>query len=152
MTDLDVTNLIAETNKQLRRNQQIHPDDPILASVILNKQILNVQVDAVKKKLDDTIQQLTAVSDQQIERAETRAEAIAMRLIVKSGNNIEQQLDAAARRWEERLRKAGEETETAVRQAAWLAWAGGCLIAIWACTMIGSRLGTDLFTLVHHVK
>ena len=148
MNGLDVNNLITETNKQLKRNQQIHPDDPILASVVLNNEILNIQVNALNKKLDETICQLTAASEQQIEKAKTIAEE----LILSGGNNIEKQLDMAAQRWEERLKQTEAETEKTVRWATWLAWTGAVLIIISVCVIVGSCMGNFLFTLVRHVK
>jgi len=144
----DIDELLSEINRRLPLEQRIRKDDPIYAGIVLNKVVLEGYTHLVQKALADSLHELAVSSEQQLDRSE----AIASRLILKGGNNIEKQLDAAALRWEERLRKAGEETETAVRQAAWLAWAGGCLIVIWACTVVGSRLGTDLFTLVHHVK
>ena len=148
MNVLDVSEMISETNKCLRLNQQIHPDDPLVASVILHNHILNAQVDALNKKLDETLQQFTAVSDEQLEKAET----IAAALILRAGNNIEKQLNTAAQRWEDRLRNAGAEGEARIWRASWLAWFTEILFIVAACVMLGSYLGSLLNTLAHHVK
>jgi hypothetical protein len=55
MAEFDVTNLIAETNKHLKPNQQIHPDDPIVVNMIVNQQILEKQIAAITRSLGDML-------------------------------------------------------------------------------------------------
>jgi transcriptional regulator of heat shock response len=149
MTEFDVTSLIAETNKHLKPNQQIHPDDPIVVNMIVNQQILEKQIATTNRKLGDMLSEsfdrLIASIEQQVQRAEASSE----RMITHGGSNVEKQLDAAAQRWEERLRKAGTESEASMRRASRLAWIGAALITIGACVMIGSTLGNLVFSLIH---
>lgn len=152
MSELDVATVIAETNKQLRHNQQIHPDDPILATVILNEHILNAQISAFKKKLDEALQQFAAISEQQNRNAGTRGEAIADRLIANAGTRIDQQLDLVAQRWEERLKQTAEATEATGRRASVLAWIGAVLIIVSAGGIAGCYLGNIVFDATHHAK
>ncbi len=144
-TITDIDELLVEINRRLPSEQQIQKDDPLYAGIILNKIALDSYVHLIQKNLEDSLHQLTISSEQQIAKAET----VANRLILNGGNNIEKQLDIAAQRWEERLKKAGGEIETTIRQAAWLP---GILIAISTCIILGSHLGNSLFTLFHHVK
>lgn len=139
---IDNDQLHAEINRRMPVEQQIQKDDPIFAGIVLNKVALDSYVHLIQKNLDETLHQLTAASEQQVQNAE----AIAEKLVLRAGNNVEKQLDVAAHRWEERLRKAGAETETHIQQASRLAWIGAVLIVISACTMLGSYLGNALFT------
>lgn len=148
MPTLDIEKLIAETNKQIKHTQKIHPDDPILTSVILHDQILEAQIDVLQKKMDETIHRLTVISDQQVEKAA----AIMENMTLNAGNIIEKQLDNAALRWEERLRKAAEETEANIRRASRLAWIGTALITITACVYTGTWLGNTLVDITNQQK
>jgi len=152
MTELEITNLITETNKHLKPNQQIHPDDPIVVNMIVNQQILEKQIAAIHRRMGDMLSEsfdrLIASLEQQVQRAEASTE----RMITHGGSNVEKQLDAAAQRWEERLRKAGTESEAGMRRASLLAWAGAVLISISACVVCGSLLGNFVFSLAHHAN
>jgi len=96
------------------------------------------------------LHELSACSEQQIEKAEAIAEKLILKGASNAGNQIEIQLDAAAQSWEERLRKAGTEGEANIRRASRLAWTGAILLFIFACVMIGSSLGNLVFSLIHH--
>jgi hypothetical protein len=150
MTELDVMNLIAETNKHLKPNQQIHPDDPIVVNMIVNQQILNVQITAIKKELGgmlrESFDQLSASIQLQVQRAAVAAE----RMISNGGNEVVKQLDTAAQRWEERLRKAGTESEASKRRASRLAWGCTALCILSVCVLMGSYLGNYVFCLLRH--
>ncbi len=149
MSEIDVATMIAQTNKQLRLPQQIHPDDPILTNVILNEHILNVQISAFKKKLDETVQQLKLCSEEQNKAAELRAEAMTDRLIAGAGTHIEKQLNAAAQRWEQHLRMTCEQTEANARRASLMSWCGAALIVFASSLIIGLYLGNLAFESVH---
>ena len=152
MTELDVTSLIAETNKHLKPNQQIHPDDPIVVNMIVNQQILEKQIATTNRKLGDMLSerfdQLITSVEQQVQRAEASTE----RMITHGGSNVEKQLDAAAQRWEERLRKAGTQSDASMRRASRLAWTGAVMICFSFCVLLGSFLGNFVFSLAHHLK
>jgi transcriptional regulator of heat shock response len=152
MPELDVTNLIAETNKHLKPNQQIHPDDPIVVNMIVNQQILEKQIAAISIKLGDMLSEsfdrLIASLEQQVQRAE----ASSVRMITHGGSNVEKQLNAVAQGWEERLRKAGIENEKRVRRASRLAWGCTALCILSVCVLMGSYLGNSLFGVLHHVR
>ena len=145
---IDNDQLHAEINRRMPVEHQIQKDDPIFTGIILNKVALDSYVHLIQKNLDETLHQLTAASEQQVQNAE----AIAEKLILRAGNNVENQLDVAAHRWEERLRKAGAETETNIRRASRLAWVGAMLIFISACILTGSCVGNAAFAVIHHSK
>jgi hypothetical protein len=148
MLALDIEKLIDETNKQIKHTQKIHPDDPILISVILHNQILEAQIDILQKKMDETINRFTVISDQQVENAK----AITENMTFNGVDNIEKQLDNAAMRWEDRLRKAAEETEANIRRASRLAWIGAALITITACVYTGTWLGNTIIDITNQQK
>jgi hypothetical protein len=145
---IDSDQLHAEINRRLPFEQQIQKDDPIFTGIVLNRVALDSYVHLIQKSLDETLYQLTAASEQQVQNAE----AIAEKLILRAGNNVEKQLDVAAHRWEERLSIAGTEAETNIRRASRLAWIGVVLIVICACGMVGSYLGSGLFTIFHRMR
>jgi len=148
MADFDVDQAIAETNRCLPRAQQIHPDDPIVTSIILHRHILSVQLECAQKKLEESLRQIAAFSDARCDRVET----LTAKVVAQAGNCIERQVDSAAQQAEERLRKAGSEGEASIRRASWLAWTGAILIFISACVMVGSYMGNFAFNLAHHAK
>jgi hypothetical protein len=149
---IDIDALHAEINRLLPWEQQIQKGDPVYEGIVANKVALGAHVYLIQKNLDSVRQQLTATSDQLVERAEVIAE----RLIFKAGNSIEKQLNAAALCWEERLRDAAKTTEAkmeaTVRRASWLTWTGAILIFISSCVGVGSYMGTVAFDLMHHTK
>lgn len=155
MPILDIEKLIAETNKLVRQPQQIHPDDPILVSVILHNQILQAQVDAIQNKvdaiqnkMDETLQRLTSVSDQQVERAE----AISQKMLLNSADKIEKQLDTAIQRGEERLKKTALETDAKIQWASNFAWIGAVLLIVICSVFIGDWLGNTILDITHLQK
>jgi len=145
---VDIDELLAEINRSLPPEQQIQKDDPMFAGVVLNKVVLSSHVRFMQKKLDEAVQQMTAASEQQT----ATATVISEKLIGLAGNQIERQVDTAAKRWEERLRVAGVEGESTIRRACWLAWSGGILIVISGCIVVGSYMGNLGFELMHHTK
>jgi hypothetical protein len=150
MPVFDVDTIIAETNQQLHRKHQINPDDAIVTSIILHKRILELQVDAIQKKLDESLHMLTTVSEEQ----SSRADAIAERVMLTSGNSIEKQLDVAAERWEQRLKNAAEAADANIRATTRLAWVCGGLIGLTTSLMLGFSLAISqvVFDLIHHTR
>jgi len=144
---IDIDKLLTEINRQLPLEQQIQKDDPMYVGIILNKIALDSYVHLMRQSLDETLFQLTAASEQQVQNAE----AIAKSLISEAGDRIEKQLDVAAHRWEERLQTTAAETETKIRQTAWCTWVNIGLIVMYACLTIGSYLGNVLFTICHRI-
>ena len=143
--------LLAEINRRLPFEQQMQKDDPMYSGVVLNKVALDTYVQHTQKKLDEALQQFlqqyTTVSDQQI----ARAEAITDGMISKSGNNIAKQLETLIQQGEERLHKAGNNAEIKIRWASRLAWISAILVALTACAIVGSWLGTVVFDqFIHH--
>lgn len=145
---VDIDELHTEINRYLPPEQQIQKGDPLFAGVVLNRVALNWYVRLMHKKLEEAVKQMAAASTQQTERSA----AISRELIGKAGNQIERQVDVAARQWEERLRLAGIEGEACIRRACWLAWTGAMLIFISACIAIGSFLGNAAFGALFHTK
>jgi hypothetical protein len=147
---IDADELIAEINRRLPFDQQVRKDDPMYTGIVLNKATLDLYVKLITKELNSTLNQFTAISEQQVERTETIAE----RMLSKCGNNIEQQLDVAAQGWEQRLRNVAEETEASIRQVSRLAWISGFVSTLTASVMIGFGLAIChiVFDLVHHTR
>ena len=144
----DVDSVLAEVNRRLPVEQQIKKDDPLYTGLLLNKIALDSYVHLLQKNLENAVRQISASSDQQVEKAN----AIAERLISASANNIERQLDAVAEQCEERIRTSGRSTATAVRRASRLAWSGAVLIVIVACVLVGSCLGNYVYRLLPHMR
>jgi len=145
MTVLNIDNLVAETNKLLPRQQQVHPDDPILTTIILNNQILTAQVDAINKKLAEALQQISAASENQ----SNKAEVIADRIFSAGTKKIEEQLNAVVLQCKQDLKKEHAETKASIRRASRLAWIGAVLITLTACCFVGTWLGNTIFAILH---
>jgi hypothetical protein len=144
----DIDSVLAEVNRRLSVEQQIRKDDPLYTGLLLNKIALDSYLHLLQKTLDNALHHLNAASEQQVEKSH----AIAEKLISRSAGNIERQLDAVAEHCEERIRTSGRATDTAVKRASRLAWAGAALIVIVACVSIGSCLGNLVFQLLHHIN
>jgi hypothetical protein len=145
---IDADELIAEINRRLPFDQQVRKDDPMYTGIVLNKAAMDLYVKLIKKELNDTLNQFTAVSEEQV----ARAEGITERMLMSAGNRIEQQMDDPAQRWEQRLRNVAEETEAHIRQVSRLAWICGGLIAFTTSVMLGFSLAISkvVFDLIHH--
>ena len=140
-TTIDVDKLIVDINQKLPPEQQIRRDDPMYSAVVLNTAVINTYVQVMQQKLDETLHQLTIVSQQQAEKAAAVAENISL----SSGDKIEKQLDIAVQRGEERLKSQ-------IRWASRLAWTGALLITIPACVYVGSWLGNTIADITHLQK
>lgn len=147
-TTIDVNKLIGDINQKLPLEQQIRKDDPMYSAIILNSAVIDTYVQHLQLNLDEMLHQLTIAAEQQVKKSA----AIAENMTFHGGDNIEKQLDTAAQRWEERLRKASEETEANIRRASRLAWVGAVLLSITACTYIGTWLGNTIFDITHPQK
>lgn len=146
MNELNVEHVIADMNKRFPRAQQIHPDDPIVTSIILHNHILTVQVDTIQQKLNEAAHQIEAISDAHCEKAATIAEG----LIARAGHCVEKQVDAAVQSAEERLHHTISQGDQRIRRATWLAWAGAVMIIVFACVIVGSNIGNVAFQFIHH--
>jgi len=144
MAVLDVEKLVAEANQHLKLQQKIHPEDPLLSAVTLQNVLLQAQVDFLNRKMEEQLHLFDAASEQQIKRAKQ----VAASLITNAGNHIEQQLDKAAKRWETRLKTAGQQMEADLRQTAWIVKLGGYLLLAAGTIAFGLALGTLLWPIL----
>jgi hypothetical protein len=143
-----IDELLAEINRYLPPEQQIQKGDPMFAGVVLNRVVVSSHVRSIQKKLDEAVLQMRAASEQQT----ATAAAISENLIGRAGNQIERQVETAAKYWEERLRRSGVEGELSMRRACLLAWTGAILIFASACIVIGSHMGNFVFDQMHHPR
>jgi fucose permease len=148
MNELNVEHVVADMNKRLPRAQQIHPDDPIVTSIILHNHILTIQVDTIQQKLNEAAHQIETISGAHCAKAATIADG----LIARAGHCVEKQVDAAMQSAEERLHQKVFQSDQRIRRATWLAWINAILIFISACVTVGSYMGNFAFNLAHHAK
>jgi hypothetical protein len=137
--------LLAEINRRLPAEQHIRTDDPLYGAVILNNVVIDSSVRRLQQSLDESLHQLTAISEQQVDRAA----AIAESLIAASGSQLERQVDVAARRWEERLKNATLDSEAHIRRVSALTWICAGIVLASTCGIIGSIVGNVLFKAMH---
>lgn len=93
---IEIEELRTEINRYLPPEQQLQRSDPMFAGVLLNKVVLGSHVRFIQKKLDEAVLQLATASEQHT----ATATVISEKLIGSAGNQIERQVEAAARHWE----------------------------------------------------
>lgn len=140
---LELEPLIQEVNQRLKINQKIHPDDPILATVILNQVILERYVEQLHSKLRESQLEIEAKTRQEIQEAKE----LAGRMIDNTGGHLEAQLQRVGEAWEAKFREAAALELEKVKASTQLAKIGGYLALLGGAILIALATGKVLLTL-----
>lgn len=123
---LDLNQVLRRTNQQLVRELQIHPDDPILALVTLNQELMSAYTTHIQACLKNAEHEIAALTRLEIEKAKD----LTANMIERTGNHLEEQLKRVGEHWEAQLKQAATQELAALQQANQAAKIGGyCLLA-----------------------
>lgn len=139
--ELTVEQILFKANRRLPYELQVRPDDPVLSVLVVNEELLNAYLVAVKK----VIREAQLETETHTRQVNQQTQAQAKLILAEMGEQLEDHLQKVGDAWEKRFKTISEVELAKIRSAALYAQIGGFLVIGIGALATGLMIGNWLF-------